>query len=257
MFNDLSNPTNQNRQAVDDIFAETDKAQESGAPTAAAPSRAVGGSEIDTQRIGLAATDEFSENAPAKRGQDNLFKIIIAVIAVAVLALGGYLVYSKFLNQPVTETAAPVVQQTSTSQTPAATTPAATGSFVETTGGALTATSTAAATPLIPGVNAPMATTTGAAVSTSTQASLVDSDSDGLTDAEEKAAGTNINIADTDNDGLSDYEEVKIYHTNPLSADTDGDGYLDGAEVKSGYNPNGPGKLSGATSTPATVPAKK
>ncbi len=260
MFNDLSSPTNQNRQAVDDIFAETDKTQETGAPAAAAMApRPAGGSEIDTQRIGLAATDELSESAPTRRGQDNLFKIIIAIIAVAVLALGGYLVYSKFLSQPATTgTAAPTVQQTSASQTPTAATPAATGSFVETTGGASAGASTTAATPLIPGVNAPIATTTAeTTASTSAQASLVDSDSDGLTDAEEKAAGTNINSVDTDNDGLSDYEEVKIYHTNPLSADTDGDGYSDGAEVKSGYNPNGPGKLSAAASVPATAPAIK
>ena len=47
---------------------------------------------------------------------------------------------------------------------------------------------------------------------------------------------------DSDNDGLTDAEE-KIYGTNPFNPDTDGDGYLDGAEVKGGYNPNGPGKL--------------
>ncbi len=253
MFNDLNNSTNQNRQVVDDIFAETDKPQEGAAtPAPAAPRPA--GAEIDTQRIGLAATDELSENAPEKRSQDKLFKIIIAIIAVAVLGLGGYLVYSKFFNTAPVETGntvATTTKKTDVSQTaaPVATTPV--GSFVETAGTVAATTTESATTPIIPGVNAPAATTTVTA--TSTAAALVDSDGDGLTDAEERIAGTNINIIDTDNDGLSDYEEVKIYKTNPLSADTDGDGYLDGAEVKSGYNPNGAGKLSDAAKATSTI----
>lgn len=71
----------------------------------------------------------------------------------------------------------------------------------------------------------------------------VDSDKDGLTDAEEITFGTKPTNPDTDSDGLFDYEEIKTYKTNPLVPDTDSDGYLDGAEVKSGYNPNGAGKL--------------
>lgn len=51
-------------------------------------------------------------------------------------------------------------------------------------------------------------------------------------------------IMDSDSDGLSDYEEKEIYKTNYLLPDTDGDGYLDGAEVNNGYNPNGEGLLS-------------
>jgi hypothetical protein len=72
---------------------------------------------------------------------------------------------------------------------------------------------------------------------------FVDSDGDGLTNAEELEAGTSSTKADTDEDGLGDREEVKVYGTDPRRTDTDGDGYLDGAEVKSGYNPNGEGKL--------------
>lgn len=72
----------------------------------------------------------------------------------------------------------------------------------------------------------------------------LDSDGDGLTDAEEARYGTLIHKPDSDNDGLFDREEIMVYRTNALSADTDGDGFLDGAEVQSGYNPNGPGKLT-------------
>lgn len=71
----------------------------------------------------------------------------------------------------------------------------------------------------------------------------LDSDGDGLTDAEEKTLGTDPKNPDTDGDGLSDRDEVKIYHTDPLKKDTDGDGVSDGDEVKRGDNPNGPGKL--------------
>ncbi len=70
-----------------------------------------------------------------------------------------------------------------------------------------------------------------------------DTDGDGLSDIEENALGTNYLMTDTDGDGLFDREEVKVYKTDPLDTDTDKDGYADGAEVKSGYNPNGEGKL--------------
>lgn len=71
----------------------------------------------------------------------------------------------------------------------------------------------------------------------------IDSDGDGLTNAEEIVAGTDISKPDTDGDLLGDREELMIYGTNPLLADTDGDTFSDGQEVRSGYNPNGPGKL--------------
>lgn len=73
--------------------------------------------------------------------------------------------------------------------------------------------------------------------------SFIDSDGDGLTNAEELEAGTLSNKADTDDDGLGDREEVEVYGTDPRNEDTDGDGYLDGQEVKGGYNPNGEGML--------------
>ncbi len=72
---------------------------------------------------------------------------------------------------------------------------------------------------------------------------FLDSDGDGLTNAEELEAGTSITKADTDSDGLGDREEVQVYDTNPRKADTDGDTFLDGQEVSGGYNPNGEGKL--------------
>jgi outer membrane protein OmpA-like peptidoglycan-associated protein len=61
---------------------------------------------------------------------------------------------------------------------------------------------------------------------------VVDTDGDGLTDADEKAIyGTDPNNPDTDGDGLKDGDEVKMYKTDPLKKDTDGDRLLDGDEV--------------------------
>ncbi len=60
----------------------------------------------------------------------------------------------------------------------------------------------------------------------------LDSDGDGLTDAEERAIGTDPFNPDTDGDGLTDYEEVRIYKTDPLNPDSDYDGLTDGAEVR-------------------------
>lgn len=79
------------------------------------------------------------------------------------------------------------------------------------------------------------ATATQTAAVNQTQAALaggVDTDGDGLSDAEEQQRGTNPAVADTDGDGLSDGEEVKTVLTDPLLPDTDADGLSDGQEVQ-------------------------
>lgn len=51
------------------------------------------------------------------------------------------------------------------------------------------------------------------------------------------APDTNTNTSvDTDHDGLTDAQE-RVYGTDPHNPDTDGDGYKDGEEVKNGYSP--------------------
>jgi hypothetical protein len=54
--------------------------------------------------------------------------------------------------------------------------------------------------------------------------------------AEENSSTENNIFIDSDQDGLSDAEE-KVYGTNAQNPDSDGDGYSDGVEVKSGFNP--------------------
>jgi hypothetical protein len=88
---------------------------------------------------------------------------------------------------------------------------------------------------------------------------LIDSDGDGLTDADELYEfGTDPNLVDTDSDGLTDGESVvpvasypagvdsdddgfvdgeMMFGTDPGNADTDGDGILDGAEASAGTDP--------------------
>ncbi len=64
-----------------------------------------------------------------------------------------------------------------------------------------------------------------------------DTDGDGLRDGGEANRGTDPLVADTDGDGLLDGEEVKDYGSDPLSEDSDGDGYLDPWEVAEGSDP--------------------
>ena len=66
-----------------------------------------------------------------------------------------------------------------------------------------------------------------------------DTDADGLTDAEERAAGSNPNLVDTDGDGLNDNEEVLIApKSSPTLIDSDGDGAPDAWEKRIGSDPN-------------------
>lgn len=60
---------------------------------------------------------------------------------------------------------------------------------------------------------------------------ILDSDHDGLVDAEELRIGTDKDAVDSDGDGLRDGEEVFTYGSDPGRNDTDGDGIPDLAEV--------------------------
>jgi len=70
-----------------------------------------------------------------------------------------------------------------------------------------------------------------------------DRDHDDLDAALETSLGSSDTSVDSDGDGLTDADEYYIYKTDPAKADTDDDGYNDGDEIKSGYNPLGSGKL--------------
>lgn len=64
-----------------------------------------------------------------------------------------------------------------------------------------------------------------------------DADQDGLTNAQEIAAGTDPCAKDSDGDTLSDYEEIKTYGTDPMNKDSDYDGLHDDWEIANGTDP--------------------
>jgi len=92
-----------------------------------------------------------------------------------------------------------------------------------------------------------------------TNPNLVDTDGDGLNDMDEQRAGTNPLITDSDGDTLSDGQEVLVLHTSPINADTDGDGQPDNVDPDPGRLPTAvvatavPATLEPATLTPATL----
>ena len=77
-------------------------------------------------------------------------------------------------------------------------------------------------------------------IGTGTDPLLLDTDDDGLDDAEELVLGTNPLNADTDGDGLNDGDEIRL-GTNPFKPDTDNDGIPDAWEAAHpGFDPNDP-----------------
>ncbi len=231
-----SNTPNQNNlNKVEDIFQEVDKVNNQVDVTGAIPP-----SSIPTPQPVITS---------------NIHRIIwsIFVIILIVLLLGGIYIYKQ--KAPTTsEVSKPGTTSTSTistTPTPAIPAPVLTpptdSNPVEpintTDSNNLVNTTTPVTTPIpIPGAETSSAPNIQVNIEPIIPV-VIDSDQDGLTDIEEKALDTNPLSVDTDNDGLFDQAEIKVYRTNPLLSDTDNDGYLDGAEVKSGYNPNGPGKL--------------
>lgn len=73
-------------------------------------------------------------------------------------------------------------------------------------------------------------TTTLWATISPTPTGIVDTDGDGISDADELLSGTNPTLADTDADGLNDNDERR-HGSNPLVIDSDGDTLSDGTEV--------------------------
>lgn len=181
--------------------------------------------------------------SPRSSGGGKIVLIIIMVlIAIAVIAVGGWFVYAKFIAGKLTT---PIVNINSA------------GGNVNTTWGdewenINTNGPVAANNNENININNNLNSANDFNINTNESSvnnnlnivvADVDTDHDGLTDAEESQFGTDPTKKDTDGDGLYDRTEVKIYCTNPKNPDTDGDSYLDGEEVKNHYNPNGLGKM--------------
>ncbi len=192
----------------EDIFAGTEKPAAGTAPAAPrVPTRLPPPAPAPV----MAAPQPLYGESSSRGG--GLKTVIIVLIALLAIAGAAYLAYVFMVKTPASRLIDTTV--------PEASTPDGTN---------------AGATDTLPDGKGP-------AAETPAQPTFLDSDGDGLTNAEELEAGTSATKADTDADGLGDREEVKVYGTDPRRTDTDGDGFLDGAEVDAGYNPNGPGKL--------------
>lgn len=78
-------------------------------------------------------------------------------------------------------------------------------------------------------------------VATETDPQNPDTDKDGLSDGDEVFRyQTDPKRVDTDRDGINDFDEVRKYRTSPRTADTDGDGLKDGDELLVGADPHNP-----------------
>lgn len=159
--------------------------------------------------------DEIANDDGHKGSMQKIFVLAMTLLGFVLLGIGAYLGYDYLIakKSSVIINNEPIIEATKNSEN------------IQTTTG-------------------PVAENAAASTTQETGIQEVDTDGDGLTDAEEMQLGMNVNSTDTDGDGLFDREEVKVYKTNPLSTDTDGDGISDGDEVKSGSNPNGEGSIT-------------
>lgn len=263
MFNDLTD-NNQKTSEVDDIFAETDKA-----PT---PSS---GAQIQTRQVGLSSLSEKPMNDEGVSRDDDrheqaktgkFLKIAIIFVILAIIILGAYLLYSKFLAVEKVNELEPVAKVDDNKEG------ANTGVVADDNQVATEDKNDNFVTPMVdqenPGglnvdnINSDLNTDTdkmkltdsdGDGISDydeiftyKTDSKLIDTDIDGLNDYDEIFKyKTDPLKSDTDGDGLSDYQEVMTYKSDPLKSDTDGDGYSDYEEVMTGHNPLGKGVLPG------------
>lgn len=169
--------------------------------------------DLDKEIVVHTMPPRFRASRPGsgKAKKTGLLILIFGGLFLVAIASGAY--YFLFLVEPAAAPIAsttpatelkPVVNEPAPEKTVVTEPPAATSSIIATTAPEVIATTTATATEPVVKSLAP----------------AVDTDKDGLTDAEEALLGT-----------------------NPAAVDSDGDGYSDLAELNNLYDPAGPGKL--------------
>lgn len=213
MFDDAQEPK--------DMFADVPEAAPRSVSSMPQPTVAAAPQPMASQTITPAQAVQYAD-VPRSGGAAVR---LVGIVLVSLMCIGGagYAAYRFMIKDAVTQQVTQVIGNT-TPETTGTTTPTETDGKASTT----------------PSTPSPAGTDTGTDAGPT---AVVDSDGDGLSNDEERIAGTSVAKPDTDGDGLGDREEVKVYETDPKKTDTDGDGYGDGDEVKNGYNPNGAGKL--------------
>jgi Bacterial TSP3 repeat len=177
------------------------------------------------QTFSDAATTK-NDKAISTAGPENHHKIGILIIIVGLILVGAlfYFGYSYFIK-PMLSKPGPVISPITNAEVSTTTTTPKTETIV------------------------PIEVIATSTPEISTSTTDLDSSSE-PTFAEETPiilAPITVSTVDSDADGLTDAEE-KIIGTDPNKADTDGDGYLDLAELKSDYDPLVPGQKNATTS---------
>lgn len=238
MFENLNN---KDTERVDDIFADSDKAEEArpnNIPFAKAmPNVDLPGIKQQVDQISAKEKidlDDFDDETKKAPGGKVLKKIFIMILILAIIGLLAYIVYAKILlpkalnvenenlNKDISLDLGENVKLNNTS-----------------TEEEIIATTSTSTEEDILGENNGSSTE-----ETIDPLKKMDSDYDLVTDFDELYVySSDPYNPDSDGDTISDFDEVFIFGTNPNKNDSDADTYLDGKEISSGYNPLGTGKL--------------
>jgi hypothetical protein len=188
---------------------------------------------------------KFKISSKAGDKKTTVVGAVIMIVGFLVMAAAVYLAYIYLIKPQTPVSAPPVSNVPKVSQepvkTPATTIPAVTPA---TTTVPAVATTTPIATPVATSSTNVASSTTP--VATSTQPVVAASSSPAFSASSTLAHDglpLNSKVIDSDNDGLSDAEEI-LLGTDPSKADTDGDSYHDGAEVLNLYDPTSSGKIT-------------
>jgi len=208
----VSAPSN----TVQDIFANV----ESPVASVPVPDQSFGQSPLPTGDV-----PSNQPASPAGSKPDSKAKLVLISLAILIVAAGGALAYLSYFKPTAPEVIIP--------------------EEIRVTGDSLVIPTEVTPTPTEEIVTEPTSTEPIDLVGIGVEPTeSVTTTEVGLpTVVEQPTPGVTVNL-DSDQDGLTDAEELNIYQTNPLQADSDGDGYLDGDEVKAGYNPLGEGLLA-------------
>lgn len=219
-----------------------------GASTVLQTASAEGGDGAAISMVAGGGDDEFTPGAAVRDvdlvrdvlGTNEVVQVRSDVSTFVVVTAGTVTIGTETVAAGATLAQAGDLTVINTSQEPATVLAAVVGPAIDGGDGAGPTTLPQADIPGAPGggpePTSPDAPTTTAPETTTTSTTTeppapVDTDSDGLSDTDETALGTDPNNGDSDGDGVPDGREVNALGSNPLDTDTDSDGLTDALEV--------------------------